>query len=431
MNNYFKESWWTMKRTTILSLTLLSVLVAFIAGLLVNNHLNSGGSQVHAATLSATSDDYKYYILKDPRKGFVLARAPKGANGQPLSAPQPLVSLGNSFGMLESDSISSMQLSPDKKFLEINGMQDHGDTSWIFNTQSLTLVVAPAHVEGNFLHWIPGGNGHTFLYRPMFPLDPQAPMDGGTWNPGLWTVDAATAQHININIGMPSVYLADAAASPDGSKVIYSTTLGLGAGSDTWLVNIDGSSRKLLFHSAGSGQSIAGLFTWSPDGTKIAYERIADNSTPFQVAGLWIMSSDGSQQQRVGDADGGHGYAPTWSPDSQKVAFIVRTNTADPSADVQAQALQSGIQVVNVRNSSSKMVASIRQTGVQLNTNPTWSKDSNSLTFIAQNPINRVLGGSPRYYIAHVASSTGSISAFAQGQVQPLTTTLSHVVATN
>ncbi len=421
-----------MKRKTTLSLALFMVLVALLAGAYFQQkaHVALGVSQAHAAILTSATDDYNYYILKDPR-GFELARAPKGANDQPLTAPQPLTFFGNGFGVLESDSVTGMQLSPDKHFLEVSGTQDFGDTSWLFNTESMQLSVVPAHVEGNFLHWVAGGNGHTFLYRPMLPLDPQAPMDGNTWNPGLWIVDAATGQHANVDIGMPSAYLADAVASPDGSKIVYSTTKGIGTGSDTWMVNQDGSGRTLLFHSAGSGQSIAGLFAWSPDSKKIAYERIADSDTPFQLAGLWVMESNGGKQHRIGDADGGHGYAPTWSPDSQKVAFIVRTNAADAAANTQAQALQSGIQVVNVQNNHSTLLASVRQTGVQSNTNPSWSKDSASVTFIAQNPVNRVLGGSPRYYIAHVASAGSSISAFAQGQVTPLTPTLSHVVAAN
>jgi hypothetical protein len=417
-----------MKQNRTVALTALMILTAFIvgAGIYVKEQLSTSVSRAHAATAVA-ADSYNYYILKAPQ-GFALARALKGADGQPLTAPQPLALLGNGFGQVESDSIASLQLSPDKHFLEISGVQDHGDTSWIFNTLTMQISVVPAHVVGNFLHWIPGGNGHTFLYRPMLPLDPQAPMDGNAWNPGLWTVDAATGAYTNLNIGMPSAYLADAAASPEGSHVIYSTTQGIGTGSDTWLMNRDGSGRTLLFHSAGSGQSIAGLFTWSPDGKRIAYERIADSDTPFQIAGLWVMDSNGGYQHRVGDADGGHGYAPVWSPDSQKVAFIVRTNSTDNVADTQAQALQSGIQVANVQSNRSTMIASARQTGVQWNTNPTWSKDSASVTFIAQNPVNRVLGGSPRYYIAHVASDN-SISMFARSPVRPLTPALSHVVA--
>ncbi|HEY4389438.1 MAG TPA: hypothetical protein VGN34_33775, partial [Ktedonobacteraceae bacterium] len=189
-----------MKQNRTVALTALMILTAFIvgAGIYVKEQLSTSVSRAHAATAVA-ADSYNYYILKAPQ-GFALARALKGADGQPLTAPQPLALLGNGFGQVESDSIASLQLSPDKHFLEISGVQDHGDTSWIFNTLTMQISVVPAHVVGNFLHWIPGGNGHTFLYRPMLPLDPQAPMDGNAWNPGLWTVDAATGAYTNLNI---------------------------------------------------------------------------------------------------------------------------------------------------------------------------------------------------------------------------------------
>src|SRR5215467_7629539 len=54
--------------------------------------------------------------------GFVLARAPKGADGQPLTAPVPVapdftIDKSDGFGLSESDNVLSMQVSPDGRFL--------------------------------------------------------------------------------------------------------------------------------------------------------------------------------------------------------------------------------------------------------------------------------------------------------------------------
>jgi len=363
-----------------------------------------------------------YYTLKQT-SGFVLARAPKGANGQPLGVPQPVAQFSDDFGLAESDAVLSMQLSPDGRFLAINATRDHGEQVWVFDTQRMILSLTPRFVLGNFLHWLPGAASHTFLYRPMFPMGPQAPMDGNGWNPGLWEVDAATGAHRNIDIHVPSAYLVDAVPSPDGTRILYSTSAGLGMGSDTWMMHSDGSGLTHLFNIPGGAQSIAGLFSWSPDGTTIAYERLSNSPTPFLPAGLWVMNSRGELQRRLADTDGGHGFAPTWSPDGHRLAYVVRTNLGDHRADLSMQALQSAIAVVDVPTGKSSVVASYTQTSMQINANPQWSSDGASITFTAFNPINRVLGGTPRYWSILIEGQQ------AQPQVVPLTPEILHVVA--
>jgi Tol biopolymer transport system component len=384
---------------------------------------NKAGSPLKVAgTSTIAADRYLYYALKDP-EGIMLARALKGADGRPLGNPDPLTLVSPGFGMVGSDSVSQIQLSPDGLYLAINGNRDHGGLVWIYNTQGKTIQPTPAHVSGNFLHWLPGGNGHTFLYRPMFPMGRDAPADDQGWNPGLWLVDAATGSYRNIEIGVPSAFLIDAAPSPDGSRIIYSTTAGLSTGSDTWLMNSDGSRRTHLFKSADDAQSIAGLFAWSPDGSYIAYQRLSDSPTPFLAAGLWVMNSQGAQQRRLAEVDGGHGFPLTWSPDSRKIAYIARTNFHDRRANVLAQSLQSAVGIASVESARTWLVASPEQTGLPLNSNPTWSVDSASIIFTASQPVNRDIGGSPRYWSARVTDST------TKPQVVPITPAIPRVIA--
>jgi Tol biopolymer transport system component len=258
----------------------------------------------------------------------------------------------------------------------------------------------------------------------MFPLGPSASSNGNGWNPGLWLVDAATGVYKNIALPVPSAFLIDASASPDGSHIVYSVSYGQGMGSDTWMMKSDGNDQAHLFHTAAGTQSIAGLFAWSPDGTRIAYELLSDSPTPFLPAGLWVMNSLGSQQRRLADTDGGHGFAPVWSPDSRSIAYVVRTNPTSRAANEDSQALQSAIAIVDVASGRSTLVASPAQTGMQINAYPQWSADSSTLTFTAFNPFNRVLGGSPRYWSAHLGR------ARAHAILSPLSGAISHVVAT-
>jgi dipeptidyl aminopeptidase/acylaminoacyl peptidase len=364
---------------------------------------------------------YLYYVLKDPR-GFVIARAPEGSAHQPLGAPQTLLPIGSGFGTSSADAVLSLQLSPDGRYLAIDGTRPDVEWVWVFDTQRSKINLLPSDAQGNFLHWLPGGNGHTFLFRPMFPVGPVPPAQAQAWRATLWQIDAATGAHKGIDLGIPAANLVDAAPSPDGSRIVYSTTAGLSLGSDTWLVNSNGSARKHLFKNKGS-QAINALFSWSPNGKNIVYERLVDSATPFLNAGLWLMNAQGTQSQRLADTDGGHGYAPSWSPDSSKVAFIARTNPHDVQANVQSQALQSAIDIVDIASKKIYPVASAQETGMQLNINPAWTTDSTHITFTALNAPNYVLGGTLHYWSVPAASD----------QVHPSVTLLSaaipHVVA--
>ena len=407
---------------------LLTVLIlAGFASLFVRQSIMArGASGVHTSLARhqgpVDGGNYLYYAVRQSN-GYVLARAAKGSAGQPLAAPLPVAEFGNGFGQSESDMIFSIQLSPDGRYLAIDGTQDHGEMVWVYNIQQNWLELTPANVMGNFLHWLPGASSHRFLYRPMLPLGPNAPEDSNGWNPGLWVVDAATGAITNIDIHMPSAFLVDAAPSPDGSRIIYSTSEGLGLGSDTWMMNSDGSHITHLFTLPGGARSIAGMFAWSPDGTKIAYERLSDSPTPFLPAGLWLMNTNGMQQRYLADTDGGHGFALSWSPDSRRIAYVLRTNVGDRSANYSAQALQSAIAVVDISTGHSWMIASQAQTGKQISSNAVWTAGGAMLTFTSYNPFNLVLGGSPGYWSARVSEQ------LSQPSVMPLTSSLLHIAA--
>ena len=383
---------------------------------------SSKSDQLAQHQVQVDGGNYLYYTVKQS-SGYVLARAAKGSDGQPLGTPQPIAQFGNGFGLSDSDAIFSMQLAPDGGYLAINGASDHGELVWIFNIQQRQLTLTPANVMGNFLHWLPGATSHAFLYRAMLPLGPNAPQDSNGWNPGLWIVDAATGAISNIDIHMPSAFLVDAIPSPDGSHILYSTSKGLGLGSDTWIMSRDGSNTTHLFALPGGARSIAGMFAWSPDGTKIAYERLSDSSTPFLPAGLWLMNTNGMQQRYLADTDGGHGFALSWSPDNRRIAYVMRTNVGDRSANFSAQSLQSAIAVVDISTGHSWTVASQAQTGKQISSNAIWTAGGSKLTFTAYDPFNLALGGTPRYWSAQVGEQLSRPS------VTPLTSSLLSIVA--
>jgi len=51
-----------------------------------------------------------------------------------------------------------------------------------------------------------------------------------------------------------------------------------------------------------------------------------DTEDQFSVGELWIMAPDGGDIHKLGFADAGHGFAPVWSPDGRRIAFVERTD---------------------------------------------------------------------------------------------------------
>jgi hypothetical protein len=374
-----------------------------------------------SATPAASANLYLYFVLKQP-SGFVLARTPEGVSNQPIGAPQVVTAFDDDFGQSIADTIVSLQTSPNERYVAIDGTHNDDGLLWIFDTQHLVLSREPADVSGAFLHWLPGAGG-LFLYRPLVRLGPAAPLSGGKWDPGLWLGDATTDDFTNIDINVPSTDLLDAIGSPDDSQIIYSTTKGLGLGSDIWTVDLDGLHSEHLLNLAGSVDDIADMFDWSPDGQSIAYERLADSLTPFLSADLWVMDRQGGNQRFLVQADVEHGFTVRWSPDSTKIAYVTRTNSAASQADQGSQVLQSAVNVVDVSSRHSWSIASPQVTGVRINANPAWRANSKQITFAAFNSLNSEFGGSVRYWSVQVNSGSVHPSAVQISQ------SITHVVA--
>ncbi|MGH2374245.1 MAG: hypothetical protein ACRDIC_12375 [bacterium] len=91
------------------------------------------------------------------------------------------------------------------------------------------------------------------------------------------------------------------------------------------LINPDGTNPRTLTMST-PGQNDLGA-AWSPDGTRIAFTRMADN-TSFPLA-IHIISPNGTNLVRLSPA-GALDDTPAWSPDGRRIAFT-NQDIQDPS----------------------------------------------------------------------------------------------------
>ena len=131
----------------------------------------------------------------------------------------------------------------------------------------------------------------------------------------IWVLAADGSGAVRLTIS--SGYTEDAPAwSPDGRWIVYQRccygTLGGGAW-QIFRMKADGTDKMNL--SANAGATMDFRPDWSPDGTRIVFERY-DGVTLDRI---WLMNADGTAKTEV-NADQ-NGAKPAFSPDGTRIVF--------------------------------------------------------------------------------------------------------------
>jgi hypothetical protein len=98
--------------------------------------------------------------------------------------------------------------------------------------------------------------------------------------------------------------------SPDGTKLAFDSTRD--GPTHVWVMDADG-SRPVRMSNGGDDWGA----TWSPDGKWIAYNSWSPGLPGRQI---FVMASDGSRQTQITNTPGPHSE-PSWSPDGSRIAF--------------------------------------------------------------------------------------------------------------
>ena len=121
----------------------------------------------------------------------------------------------------------------------------------------------------------------------------------------IWDIEEQTDKVIyDIDLNFIALNLE---VSPDGSHLSFNKVKSVGAGAweneEIWVVGIDGSNPRHLVYGE--------YPTWSPDSQRIAFNKTSTTNRSGRENKLFVINVDGSKLQVLFDFDAWH---PSWSP---------------------------------------------------------------------------------------------------------------------
>ena len=169
--------------------------------------------------------------------------------------------------------------------------------------------------------------------------------------------------------------------SPDGTRVAFESTVD--GKRSIWVMQADGQALRRLTDVSGTASDSGPA--WSPDGSRIAYASDRDGNSEIYVVGV-----DGAAPKRLTDNPAADAF-PTWSPDGARLAFI-----SDRDGQV-------GVWVMGADGSSpSRLVPG----PVTPAARAAWSPDGRSIAFASDRD-----NGNLDIFVADLSTGGGSAAA--------------------
>jgi TolB protein len=170
--------------------------------------------------------------------------------------------------------------------------------------------------------------------------------------------------------------------SPDGSKIAFTTQRD--GDLDIYVMNDDGSDQIPLTID---GSPVDDLDPdWAPDGRIAWRSDRADNHFNFDV---WVMNADGTGKTRLtnftrpGFFYGPSVYDPSWSPDSERIAFSTDKDhwsyLGDPGCEGASACISGGPDIFTMASDGSDVLKVTTALGSEFQ--PAWSPDGTEIVY--------------------------------------------------
>ena len=288
---------------------------------------------------------------------------------KPAEEPHVLSAL-NLYGDLPGETESGPTPTPERLH-RVSFSSDGGDFDVAVSPNGERLVFASTSHSATpdlFIKHIDGKTITQITDDPASDMMPSFSPDGrqvaftsnraGNWD--IWVVPVAGGKPMQLtNSTAQDLH---PSWSPDGRHIVYSA---LSSRSGLWelvLVNVSNPSTP---HFLGDGR----FPEFSPDGTKIAFQRARQRGT--RQFSIWTVDFANGQTSRATEIVAAANAAvitPTWSPDGRKLAFATVVN---PGAEGDASHGAATLWVVNIDGTGKSNLTNDRFTNVQ----PVWSPD--------------------------------------------------------
>jgi TolB protein len=173
--------------------------------------------------------------------------------------------------------------------------------------------------------------------------------------------------------------------SPDGRRIVFQRENRIGLGPpELYVVDADGSNLRQLTRGTtgcGKGGNCDSDAAWSPDGRQIAFTRESGPlvSVPgigqrIERIGICVMNADGTNIRRLTQVDTptrAEDFGPQWSPDGTRIVFQRKNTRALPQNGI-------AIYVVNADGTGERRVT---PWALRAGDHPDWAPDGRRILF--------------------------------------------------